>query len=153
MYQDGISAVVASLTHKNVEYIKSGVHDKDMWLGTGDYAEKESGRKIEYDPQVGLYRIYRRDFPSSWTFVDIDPNKVHNFPPGSKHEIAGCRRTKRMEKTGYSCLRTMLRGNISVQYWVGEVNFPLYHKIDDFIYGKLEEWRVAALKGGKCPQR
>lgn len=137
-----LSIIVHGMDEKNMEYINSRVHDKDLWLGVGSYSDDQLGRKIQYDEEVGLYRIYFRDIKKSWAFSTINP-EVSSEPLAPINAIVGrCRDKVRMGKRHYNCIYGHVRGNLNITYWISEANFKLYPEIDAFIFKKLSEWEI-----------
>lgn len=134
--------IVSGFDQKNMEYINSRIHHKDLWLGEGIYSEEQGGRIIRYDEETELYRIYLRDIKGMWNFVSIDPQSVDNEIPKHNANIAGCRDRKLWKTKGYSCLFSPVRGNVGLKYSLTETNFKQYPEIDDFIFNKLAEWEI-----------
>lgn len=148
--RDDVTVIFSALSPENVEYIESGVHDRDLWRAEGQYSDEIFGQKVIWDEDVQLFRVSYARIPGNWTFVELDPRTVEQEMPSSNHVIAGCHSLVGGTDDSYSCLHNTLRGNLSVEHHLSDENFPLYREIDDFIYDEIESWKSGMFIDGEC---
>lgn len=145
-----LEVIVAALSPENIEYIESRDHYEDLWRGEGSYSAERLGRTIEWDEEVNLFRISYAQISRGWTFTNVDPREVVASLPSHQSVIGACRERNAQGEPSYSCLHKEIRGDVLIEYWVPRENFPLYREIDDFIFAKLESWKIGLLAETVC---
>ncbi len=143
-----LRVIISVLSARDLKYIHSGIHDADLWRGTGQYSEGELGRRIEWDPQSRLYKIYYAEIPRGWTFTDLDPRTVKDQLPSSDHVVGACRETGVDPSQDYSCIHSAVLSGVAIQYWASSPEVANYRAIDGYLFSKVSSWREA----GAAPQ-
>ena len=148
--QDDLTVVVSALSSEDIEYIESGFHFAELWKATGSYSEERLGRRVGWDDELSLYRVYREEISDGWAFVDINPEEIQGGIPNSNHVIALCNDTVRLGRESYTCLHGVVRNGIKIEYSLPSENFYLYNEVDEFIFNTLHGWKIGRAQASQC---
>ena len=137
-----VVVVLSATREKNIKRAETGMNYEEMWRGIGSYLPDQLGpRVVEYDSNVGLYRVYRKQISRSWVFTNINPEEVGDKLPHDNAVIAHCTQPEREERP-YSCLLSYRKGGLNISYSLREENIIHYKEVTAFIYDRLSEWEV-----------